>query len=812
MSSLGSCPASCAWRRHHEPDRSPWDLAIPPLSAVFVLLLLVLALARTSSSATINVPVDQPTVRAAVDAAVNGDTILVAPGIHAGGVFVEGKAVTLASWFVASGDTALIAQTVIGGVVGNPCSGGHPSCVGNAVLEFGSNAHGSAVVGLTVTQGENGVSAASTVDIDHCRIVGNGDGVDYVSGGGGVFRNSLFAGNSDDGIDLNGRISVRIVDNVIRNNRDDGIEYRLFAYSGPVMSIDITGNRITGNGEDGLQLIDYPDVSDRVIRVERNVFSSNFDAAGASAAIGCMANGQTVEDLSGAAIPERVYVIHNTFLGERNGLVGGANVIALNNLFVETQGSAVRRVAGNSILSYALFWNDGIDYEESSVDLAHLLYGDPGLGGDGGLTAGSPAIDAGTAFFQWQGATVLDVLPTSYVGSAPDLGAFEFTSGTAGNTAPVVSAGADQSIVLPAGAVLDGTVSDDGLPNSPGALTTGWSVASGPGPVTFQDANAVDTQASFTTAGTYVLRLTASDGELSASDQVEVTVQEAGPPPVSTIVERRIAAASDDAEEAAGGTVNLSSADIDLVFSLNNQTVGLRFTEVAVPPGASITGAYIQFEAGEAQSEATDLVLQGQAADNPSTFTWPIGNVSTRPRTEAVVSWSPAPWTVVGGAGADQRTPDLGGVIQEIVNRPRWVSGNALAIIITGTGHRTAVSYEGKASRAAVLHVEFTSGGPRTSKPARASRGAGPKPVFALHRVSPNPAHAVLRVEFSLEEGPGATLELLEVTGRRVATREVGSLGPGRHQLELRGLPAGVYLVRLTQGNRMRTTKALVLR
>jgi len=79
-----------------------------------------------------------------------------------------------------------------------------------------------------------------------------------------------------------------------------------------------------------------------------------------------------------------------------------------------------------------------------------------------------------------------------------------------GNQAPTVNAGVDQAVILPASASLDGTVSDDGLP--PGStLTTTWSQLSGPGTVTFANANAVDTTASFSAAGTYALRLTATD-------------------------------------------------------------------------------------------------------------------------------------------------------------------------------------------------------------------------------------------------------------------------------------------------------------
>lgn len=96
--------------------------------------------------------------------------------------------------------------------------------------------------------------------------------------------------------------------------------------------------------------------------------------------------------------------------------------------------------------------------------------------------------------------------------------------GSPTNQAPVVSAGEDQSVVVTSPATLDGTVSDDGLPNSPGHVTTTWTKVSGPGSVSFGDASAVDTTAQFTQAGSYVVRLTATDGELTTYDDLTITV------------------------------------------------------------------------------------------------------------------------------------------------------------------------------------------------------------------------------------------------------------------------------------------------
>jgi hypothetical protein len=92
------------------------------------------------------------------------------------------------------------------------------------------------------------------------------------------------------------------------------------------------------------------------------------------------------------------------------------------------------------------------------------------------------------------------------------------------NQAPAVNAGGDQTITLPNTASLAGSASDDGLPNPPGALSLTWSKVSGPGTVTFGNANVASTTAAFSAAGVYILRLTASDSQLTSTDDLQVTV------------------------------------------------------------------------------------------------------------------------------------------------------------------------------------------------------------------------------------------------------------------------------------------------
>ncbi len=97
---------------------------------------------------------------------------------------------------------------------------------------------------------------------------------------------------------------------------------------------------------------------------------------------------------------------------------------------------------------------------------------------------------------------------------------------TTTNEAPVVDAGADQAVSLAVGADLDGSATDDGLPDPPAALTYLWTKVSGPGTVTFTDDTDPTTHVDFDALGDYVLRLTADDSELTGQDDVTITVTE----------------------------------------------------------------------------------------------------------------------------------------------------------------------------------------------------------------------------------------------------------------------------------------------
>ena len=86
---------------------------------------------------------------------------------------------------------------------------------------------------------------------------------------------------------------------------------------------------------------------------------------------------------------------------------------------------------------------------------------------------------------------------------------------------------------------------------------------------------------------------------------------------------------------------------------------------------------------------------------------------------------------------------------------------------------------------------------------------------FAIRGLTPNPSAGDPVVAFSLGSGEPATLELYDLRGRLVQSREVGALGAGSHDVRLgeRGrLRAGIYAIRLRQGEHVAVARAVIVR
>lgn len=164
------------------------------------------------------------------------------------------------------------------------------------------------------------------------------------------------------------------------------------------------------------------------------------------------------------------------------------------------------------------------------------------------------------------------------------------------------------------------------------------------------------------------------------------------------------------------------SAQLSVTYCKNNaypaatqQRVGLRFQDIRIPQGATITNAVIDFTSANANlnqngTAGTDSVtIYGHDTDNAVDFA--ATNISSRTPTTASV-----PWTVdqMGTwlEGNAYSTPSLSTVIEEITDRPGWCGGNSLALILEGNAAnvmRAAKSIDGGAPP--VLRVSYSATG-----------------------------------------------------------------------------------------------------
>ena len=100
-----------------------------------------------------------------------------------------------------------------------------------------------------------------------------------------------------------------------------------------------------------------------------------------------------------------------------------------------------------------------------------------------------------------------------------------------------------------------------------------------------------------------------------------------------------------------------------------------------------------------------------------------------------------------------------------------------------------------------------------------AAGGGNPPPPdgfrLALEEIRPNPTRFGPLIMYSLESWAPARIELVDVAGRSVLQRDLGSPGPGQHALVLApaaGTRTGVYVVRLTQAGHSVTSKMVLRR
>lgn len=182
----------------------------------------------------------------------------------------------------------------------------------------------------------------------------------------------------------------------------------------------------------------------------------------------------------------------------------------------------------------------------------------------------------------------------------------------------------------------------------------------------------------------------------------------------------QVAASSDDCFVYWNGsawvlTLTASSPTVGYVISTVYKTgQGLRFLNVTIPQGSTINTAYFTRTAHESRAETVvNAKIRGEDSDDAVTFS-DYTNYDGRTRTTAVITWADIAAQI---AGSEYNSPEIKTIIQEIIDRGGWASGNALVIFwddhdglsdAEDSHYRDCKSYDLDTAKAPKLHIEYT--------------------------------------------------------------------------------------------------------
>jgi hypothetical protein len=148
----------------------------------------------------------------------------------------------------------------------------------------------------------------------------------------------------------------------------------------------------------------------------------------------------------------------------------------------------------------------------------------------------------------------------------------------------------------------------------------------------------------------------------------------------------------------------------------------LQFGPLLIPKDSFVSSANIQFRTQRADdplipASTEALVLEISVVQSATAITVSKSNlISGFYNRSLSVLWRPNPWTIVGSAGTDQRTPDIAVLVQEMVRRREWASGGYLSFIIKRyqpvrmSNPRVRVAAASSVSMTPTLSVTFTTG------------------------------------------------------------------------------------------------------
>lgn len=409
------------------------------LFLVIAAVLLLLSLPAESQAKIINVPADQPTIQAAIDAAANGDTVQVAPGTYHENINFDGKAITVTS--TAGPQTTIIDGGQNGPVVTFDSAEGPESVINGFTLRngYGTFAAGYDGGGIYVS----GASPTITGNvISGNSACANGAGIALLSSSAVVRGNTITnnsqrgcTGGSGGGIYIYGSGSALIIGNTISLNTwtaGDGGGIALYSGSPTIQNNLIAGNTAEGKYPDsyGGGIVIYGGTNANVVQ---NVIVGNNATEGGgiwtqgSAEI--LTNNTIVGNTATDGSAIYVFASQSTVQVANNILVGSVGVPVIS--CAPGGGSSVPTFAANDVFSPGGTAYGGACADQTGTNgniSADPLFFDPSSN-NYHLQYGSPVVDKGTNSAPGLPSTDFDGNPRIY-NSTVDMGAYEFFPAT----------------------------------------------------------------------------------------------------------------------------------------------------------------------------------------------------------------------------------------------------------------------------------------------------------------------------------------------------------------------------------------------
>ncbi|MDP8206025.1 MAG: T9SS type A sorting domain-containing protein [Candidatus Electryonea clarkiae] len=373
------------------------------------ILILLLYLTFPIQATIINVPVDQPTIQDGIDFASEHDTVLVDTGLYMETINFNGNNIVVGSIFMTTNDTSHISQTVLNG----DSSG--------SVVTFESGEDQTTVLdGFTITNGSGREQDIFTMGGG--IYIGNSDPVlknliicaNNAYSGAGIYCEEThswwtnltivdnFSSSYGGGITVT-ESNLRITDSIIRSNNsrhDAGGIFCAFYTTLTLENVVISENEsyrgagISCYGPTDLKLINTTIFDNEGFFTTEGIFCRESDLMIVNSII--WGNSEVQITLESIIVPPVLSVSNSDIEAGEEGIISSMNSI--------------------------------INWLEGNIDLQPLFAN--AEEGDLKLQSNSPCIDAGTAFFVWEGDTIVNMSPDEYIGDAPDMGAYEYGAET----------------------------------------------------------------------------------------------------------------------------------------------------------------------------------------------------------------------------------------------------------------------------------------------------------------------------------------------------------------------------------------------